>query len=129
MQKSRTVFCAGVLAGAAVMAIALEPRAVDAGTDAQAAKYSIKIVLENERVRVRDVSFPPGVVDTEMHTHEFPHVGVILTAGALTFTEPGKAPETTRFEAGSVGYRAANVTHQVANPGKAPMRVIEVELK
>jgi mannose-6-phosphate isomerase-like protein (cupin superfamily) len=33
------------------------------------------------------------------------------------------------MDAGSVGYRAANVTHQVANPGRTPMRVIEVELK
>jgi oxalate decarboxylase/phosphoglucose isomerase-like protein (cupin superfamily) len=75
------------------------------------------------------VTFLPGVMDKGLHTHELPHVGVILTAGTLVFTESGKPTEVTRFEAGSVGYRAANVTHQVANPGKAPMRVIEVELK
>jgi oxalate decarboxylase/phosphoglucose isomerase-like protein (cupin superfamily) len=56
-------------------------------------------------------------------------VGVILTAGTLVFTEPGKAPETVNFDVGSVGFREANVTHQVANPGPNPMRVIEVELK
>jgi len=80
-------------------------------------------------VRVRDVTFPPGVLDTGMHTHEFAHVGVILTPGTLGFTEPGKPTETVRFDVGSVGFREANVTHQVANPGTAPMRVIEVELK
>ena len=32
-----------------------------------------------------------------MHTHDLPHVGVILTAGELVFTEAGKS-ETTRFE-------------------------------
>ena len=75
------------------------------------------------------LAFAIHLKDTGLHTHEFPHVGVILTAGSLTFTEPGKPTETTKFETGSVGFREANVTHEVANPGKTPMRVIEVELK
>lgn len=91
--------------------------------------YSSTVVLENERVRVKDVTFPPGVLDTGMHTHELPHVGVILTEGTLAFTEPGGKPEHVAFEAGGVGYREAHVTHQVANPGASPMRVIEVEIK
>jgi len=94
-----------------------------------AVKYSTKVVLENDRVRVRDVTFPPGVLDTGMHTHEFAHVGVILTKGTLIFTEPDGKSETVAFDAGSVGFRAANARHQVANPGTSPMRVIEVELK
>jgi mannose-6-phosphate isomerase-like protein (cupin superfamily) len=93
------------------------------------AKYTSKVVFENDRVRVKDVTFPPGVTDTGMHTHDLPHVGVILSQGALVFTEPGKPTETVKFEAGAVGYREAGVRHQVSNPGKAPMRVIEVELK
>jgi mannose-6-phosphate isomerase-like protein (cupin superfamily) len=69
------------------------------------------------------------VLDTGMHTHQFAHVGVILTEGSLVFTEAGKPAETVKFDVGSVGFREANVTHQVANPGQTPMRVIEVELK
>lgn len=129
MDTGRTAFFAGALMGAVVMAVALTAGAAIAGSDAQTLKYTSKVVLENDRVRVRDVTFPPGVMDTGQHTHDLPHVGVILTPGALVFTEPGKTTETTKFEAGSVGYRGAHVTHQVANPGKAPMRVIEVELK
>ena len=130
MKSAGRAFLAGIIVGGGAVAIALGPRAIAAGRDAQgAAKYPIKIVLENDRVRVRDVTFPPGVADTGMHTHEFPHVGVILTAGALTFIEPGKQTEATKFDTGSVGFREAHVTHQVANPGKSPMRVIEVELK
>jgi mannose-6-phosphate isomerase-like protein (cupin superfamily) len=121
MNASRTSFFLGTLVGAAMMSIAL--------TGAPIAKHTSKVVFENDRVRVKDVTFPPGVMDTGMHTHDLPHVGVILSAGTLVFTEPGKAGETVRFSAGSVGYRDANVTHQVANPGKTPMRVIEVELK
>ena len=131
MLASGKAFFAGLIAGATIVAVAIGPRAVAADREAQTApaKYSIKIALENDRVRVRDVTFPPGVPDTGMHTHEYPHVGVILTPGSLTFTEPGKPTETTRFETGSVGFREAHVTHQAANPGKTPMRVIEVELK
>lgn len=115
------MFLAGTLFGAAAMWLAQPSGAAE--------KYTSKVVLENERVRVKEVMFPPGVPDTGMHTHDLPHVGIILTGGALVFTEPGKAGETTKFEPGSVGYREANATHQVANPGKTPMRVIEVELK
>jgi mannose-6-phosphate isomerase-like protein (cupin superfamily) len=34
-----------------------------------------------------------------------------------------------KLEPGGAGYRDANVTHQPVNPGKTPVRVIEVELK
>ncbi len=129
MQIARRSFFTGALMGAIVMAVALQAGGMIAASRAQAGKYTSKVVLENDRVRVRDVTFPPGVMDTGLHTHELPHVGVILTPGVLVFTESGKPTETTKFEAGSVGYRGANVTHQVANTGKTPMRVIEVELK
>lgn len=121
MNVGRTSFFLGTLVGAATASIVL--------TGAQASGSASKVVFENDRVRVKDVMFAPGVLNTGMHTHDLPHVGVILTQGALVFTEPGNKPETVAFTAGSVGYREANVTHQVANPGKEPMRVIEVELK
>jgi quercetin dioxygenase-like cupin family protein len=127
-------FAAGACVGGAVAWLAagvigsMEPR-VNAQSAPAPAKYSSKVVLENDRVRVKDVTFPAGVRGTGTHTHELAHVGVILTKGALIFTEPGKAGETVQFEAGSVGYREAKATHQVANPGTSPMRVIEVEIK
>jgi hypothetical protein len=126
--RGSAVFVVGLLTGVAL--------AAGAGTSAQtaraqesAAKYDVKIVLENDRVRVRDVTFPPGVLDTGMHTHEYAHVGVILTPGTLVFTDPAGRTERVEFKGGSVGFRDANATHQVGNPGTAPMRVIEVELK
>ena len=88
-----------------------------------------RIPGKNARVRVRDVTFPPGVPDTGMHTHEYAHVGVILTDGQLVFTDKDGKKETASFTSGSVGFREANATHMVANPGTKPMRVIEVELK
>jgi quercetin dioxygenase-like cupin family protein len=124
MTSTGTAFLAGAILGMAAawsaMTLAQSPAA---------AKYTSKVVLENDRVRVKDVTFPPGVRDTGMHTHDVPHVGIILTQGSLVFTEAGKPVETAKYDAGSVGFREAHVTHQVSNPGSAPMRVIEVELK
>ena len=138
MRGRRTEFVVGMAVGAALMGAASGGglRAAGRGTAPPAATsetgskgYTSKVVLENARVRVKDVTFAPGSLDTPMHTHALAHVGVILTPGSLVFTEPGKAPETVAFQTGSVGYREANVTHQGTNPGTAPMRVIEVELK
>jgi quercetin dioxygenase-like cupin family protein len=133
LESRRVSFGWGMLVGASVMAVAgwglgWPPGGVVVAAPAPAGSTS-KVVLENERVRVKDVTFPPGVLDTDMHTHQFAHVGVILTAGTLAFTEPGKPAETVRFDVGSVGFREANATHRVTNPGTTPMRVIEVELK
>ena len=133
MHSGRTPFLWGMLAGASVMALALAGTVGRASAQGAAppaaggAESTRKVVLENARVRVKDVTFPPGA--SPMHTHELAHVGVILTAGTLVFTEPGQAPETVKFDVGSVGFRDAHVTHQATNPGPNPMRVIEVELK
>ncbi|HTV01189.1 MAG TPA: cupin domain-containing protein [Luteitalea sp.] len=141
MIRSKLTFLAGAGAGSLLTAAALTlgSAALAARTDAQdpaapkakaaAIKYSTQVVFENERVRVKDVTFPPGVPDTGMHTHDLAHVGVILTEGKLVFTEKDGKKETASFSSGSVGFRGPNATHMVANPGAAPMRVIEVELK
>ena len=126
MHSGRTTFLWGMLAGASVMALALTGTATGSVV-AAASTSTVKVVLENARVRVRDVTFAPGTAP--MHTHELAHVGVILTPGTLVFTEPGKPADTVKFDAGSVGFRDAGVTHQVTNPGPGAMRVIEVELK
>lgn len=134
MFRRPTQFLWGMLAGASVMALldsgaGWNARVWAAPQPSSSTTYSSKIVLENARVRVKDVTFGAGVLDPGMHTHGLAHVGVILTPGTLVFSEPGKPAESVTFDIGSVGYREANVTHQATNPGKTPMRVIEVELK
>jgi mannose-6-phosphate isomerase-like protein (cupin superfamily) len=109
-------FIVGLILGGAVTAVG-----------SGQAQSSAKVVLENARVRVRDVTFPPGL--TGMHTHELPHVGVVIQGGTLVFKYADGTSETAKLEAGSVGFRDANVTHAPTNPGTAPVRVIEVELK
>src|SRR5690349_21473094 len=83
---------------------------------------AVKVLLENNQVRVREVTFAPGTGDT--HTHPYAHVGVILTKGQLAFQNPGEKEEVVSFEAGSIGFREAKVTHLARNPGTTPMKVI-----
>lgn len=112
-------------AGDAVAPVVVAVPAVQAG--AKMPEPAIKVLLENAQVRVREVTFAPGSGDT--HTHAWAHVGVILTKGSLAFADAGKPEDTVAFEAGSVGFREAKVTHLARNPGKTPMKVIEVEVK
>jgi quercetin dioxygenase-like cupin family protein len=119
----------GVFVTAVVGLVVVAGQAAAPSPQASAAmkEPAIKVLLENAQVRVREVTFAPGAGDT--HTHPYAHVGVILTKGQLTFADKGKPEETVSFEAGSAGYREAKVTHLVRNPGKEPMKVIEVEIK
>ena len=132
MHKHAPGFITGLVAGAALATFAFVASPMDASTQAQGAaaadsKSTSKIVLENDRVRVKDVTFPPGI--TGMHTHDLPHVGVVIQGGTLVFRYPDGKTETAKLEAGGVGFRGANVSHEPNNTGKTPVRVIEVELK
>jgi mannose-6-phosphate isomerase-like protein (cupin superfamily) len=124
-------FIAGLLVGGAIATAAFAggPLAASAAAAQGAAKAqsSSKIVFENARVRVKDATFGPGV--TPMHTHDLPHVGVVIQGGTLVFRSPDGKSETLKLEPGGAGYRDANVSHEPTNPGSSPVRVIEVELK
>lgn len=120
-------FTGGIITGGLLTA---SLTAAWAGLSAQGgAKSTSKVVLENERVRVKEAVFAPGDTGAKMHTHEYPHVGVIIDGGTLRFNYPDGKTETMELPRGGVGYREANVTHQAINPGKEPVRVIEVEIK
>lgn len=84
-------------------------------------------LLENQRVRVREVVLQPGVEYPE-HRHELPHVGVIIRGGTLEFHEAGQV-EKVDFKDGDVGWREAGVEHRIVNRSSQPVRVVEVELK
>jgi len=126
-------FLAGLVLGGAVTVGAVNGTgrlfATVHGMEGADTKASYKVLLENDRVRVREAVFPGGIPNTGMHTHQYAHVGVILTRGALLFTNPDGATETVKFEPGSVGFREANATHAVGSAGAETMRVIEVEIK
>jgi mannose-6-phosphate isomerase-like protein (cupin superfamily) len=140
MATRRSGFATGVVAGIVVgfalgavggLALRAASRPTSEARFAQAPqpKSTSKVVLENAKVRVKDATFVPGDTNPGMHTHELAHVGVVITGGTLIFKYPDGKSETLELAAGGVGYRDANVTHEAINPGKTPVRVIEVELK
>jgi quercetin dioxygenase-like cupin family protein len=133
MRKHVLGFTAGLAVGAliAVAFFAGVPGVTRLAASAQtavASKDGVRVVLENPRVRVRDVTFLPGG-SAGMHTHDLPHVGIVIQGGTLVFKYPDGKSETMKLDAGGVGFREANVTHEPTNPGKTAVRVIEVELK
>ena len=121
-----TFFCAGIVIGITVGVATM----LWLGTSTTAAeKNSSKVILENDKVRVKEAIFVPGDKKPGMHTHEFPHVGVAIDGGTLKFNYPDGKTETLELKSGGAGYRDANVTHEAVNVGSKPMRVIEVEIK
>jgi mannose-6-phosphate isomerase-like protein (cupin superfamily) len=118
-------FGAGLAAGIAGTLLAVNGVA----TLVAAPPDTSRIVLENARVRVKEAVFLPGTPNPGMHTHDLPHVGVVIDGGTIVFRAPDGSKETMKLERGGVGYREANVTHEPVNVGDSPVRVIEVELK
>ena len=128
MKMSKVLLYLGGVVTGALLATGLPP--VWTSLAAQGGEKSTsKIVLENERVRVKEAIFAPGDTNAKMHTHEYPHVGVVIDGGKLRFNYPDGKSESMDLPRGGVGYREANVTHQAINPGREPVRVIEVEVK
>jgi mannose-6-phosphate isomerase-like protein (cupin superfamily) len=120
------IFCAGIVVG--VMGGVGATLYIGKRTSA-AEKNSSKVLLENDKVRVKEAIFVPGDNKPGMHTHELPHVGVAIDGGKLKFNYPDGKTETLDLKPGGVGYRDANVTHEAINVGSKSVRVIEVEIK
>jgi mannose-6-phosphate isomerase-like protein (cupin superfamily) len=120
------IFCAGIIVGMTGGVGAM----LWIGSESSAAqKNSSKVILENDKVRVKEAIFVPGDKKPGMHTHEYPHVGVPIEGGTLRFNYPDGKTETLELKPGAVGYRDANVTHEAINVGGKTVRVIEVEIK
>jgi hypothetical protein len=139
MKRSIT-FLAGMASGLALAAVISGGARLGAGfglgahlearVEAQAAqKNTSKVVLENDRVVVKDATFYPGDTAPGMHTHKLPHVGVVIDGGTLVMRSPDGKLETLDLKRGGAGFREANVTHEPLAKGTSPIRVIEVELK
>ena len=86
-----------------------------------------RVVIENEFVRVIDVTAQPG--KTQPHDHKVNRVMVYLDAGEQrTSTEGGRA-ENIKWKAGQALWSPAVGTHTAEIRGSKPVRIIEVELK
>jgi hypothetical protein len=102
-----------------------------------AAPASHTVLLENSRVRVLQVTIPPGVTEP-VHTHEWPSVMQVEAPQPLTYItyseQNGKWIETRRFEVPmgkpSKGqWMKPEGPHAVQNRGTSEYRAIRIELK
>jgi len=85
-----------------------------------------KLALENERVRVLEVSNKPGEFEP-MHKHRR-SVLIILSTGSARFGLPDGSTRDASFSAFQTFWEG-DETHSVRNTGKTPVRLIRVELK
>jgi quercetin dioxygenase-like cupin family protein len=88
----------------------------------------VKVLLENDRVRMREIVLPPGS-STGQHTHQFPELAYVFTDGRLRVSTPGAEPVTEQWHAGEGRWREAGVTHDIAKAGDQPMRVLVIDVK
>ena len=93
----------------------------------EAAPNVYKQVLDNEKVRVSEITFEPGA-KAAMHTHPWPHVVYILEGGELTLTHPDGTSTVAAAKTGDVLWFPAE-THEAVNTGKTTVRGTVTEIK
>ena len=93
---------------------------------AKLSPQDVKVLLENDRVRVLEVRHQPGVKEP-MHSHPA-YVSYYLDATRVKVTTPdGKSVEKDR-KAGEVQYNGPT-THALENIGTTEQHVLVIELK
>ena len=116
-----------------IMSVLLATLALGLGTNmamaqdlAKVMPEDVKVIVDNDRVRVLDVLHKPGVKEP-MHSHPA-YVSVNLSDTKVKVTTPdGKTVEKDR-KAGEVAY-SGPTTHALENIGTADQHVIVIELK
>lgn len=113
-----------VLAAAAVtLSLATQSPAQDpltVGPDV----YALK--LENERVRVMEVTFAPGA-SIALHSHP-DHAVYVVEGGTLVVTDASGKDQTFEIKAGDSFWMPAQ-SHSARNPGTTNLKLVVVEVK
>jgi quercetin dioxygenase-like cupin family protein len=93
---------------------------------AKVAPHVYKVVFENERVRVLEVTMEPGD-HTEMHSHP-DYVVYLLSDGKVRFTAADGETAELELPAGAVMWREAE-EHSTDNVGGTAIRALFFEPK
>jgi quercetin dioxygenase-like cupin family protein len=122
--KRTAYITVGVLAVS--LALVFGARMVMAQDFAKLSPQDVKVLLENDRVRVLEVRHLPGVKEP-MHSHPA-YVSYYLGATRVKVTTPdGKTVEKDR-KAGEVQF-SEPTTHALENIGTTEQHVLVIELK
>ncbi len=90
------------------------------------APRQVRVVLENESVRVLRVRLAPG---DKVPLHSHPGVvGVFVSTGRVRNSAPGRGPDDLEARPGEV-FWSAPVTHTTDNIGSEHVEMVLVELK
>jgi uncharacterized protein with GYD domain/quercetin dioxygenase-like cupin family protein len=92
----------------------------------EVAPKGIKVLFENDRVRVLDARREPGAIEPE-HSHP-PYVVYVLSDASQKITTPDGKVVEKHLKAGQVLWSEA-VTHSVVYMGKTEAHILAVELK
>jgi quercetin dioxygenase-like cupin family protein len=122
MKKFLVTFVGILLVGLSMIFAAQSAFAVDVVTVAP----DVKVLLENDRVRVLESTLKPGEVEG-MHTHPA-YVAYFLTPTTVKITTPDGNSSVKKPPAGKVLY-GDSAEHQIENVGDTLQRVLVIELK
>ncbi len=128
--SSRRSVCRAALASTLIAGALSDSGALTAnapGGAQQATRISSATQIDNERVSVRRLTFPPGARE-QMHLTPQDLVVIQATAGDV---EVSLASETTtgRVEPGKVWYVSKTTQHAYSNTGREPFDLLVVFLK
>lgn len=115
-----------VLVACLVAATALVPLSATAQDLAQTAGKNVKVLLDNEKVRVLELQLPPGA-KTGMHSHG-DNVVYFVSGGDSTQTNADGTSKTLHTKPGEVRW-SGPVTHDTQNTGKKAVKALVIELK
>lgn len=85
-----------------------------------------RMVLENESMRMYEVTFKPGAKIAQ-HSHP-DHVAFIVSGGTLRVTQPGKEAQIFQLKTGEAAFLPAQ-SHDAANTGTTEVKLATVELR
>ncbi|HXA48594.1 MAG TPA: hypothetical protein VNW52_13245 [Burkholderiaceae bacterium] len=91
------------------------------------APNNVKVLFENDRVRVLETPSKPGET-IPMHTHSRPRVVYFMNPVSEKITQPGKEAQVYNRQSGEVAFHEAE-SLTVENVGSTEGRNIVVELK
>jgi beta-alanine degradation protein BauB len=114
------------LAVLAPVAATAQPAAPPSQDPAVVAPQTYKVTLDNERVRVFDVTFKRGAT-VAMHAHP-DHVAYAISGGKLEFTLADGTQRVVEAKAGETFFIPAQA-HSSKNIGSGTVRVVVTELK
>lgn len=92
------------------------------------ARAAAKVFIDNERVRVSEWRFAPGVA-TGWHRHQMDYVVVPMVDGELELVGPGGERTRAQLSKGVPYFRNAGVEHDVINANTFEFVFVEIELK